>query len=79
MAACDPAVDLGFAHMLTGADGMAAMLGAYREVMDADPAFEARARGVGLERSVRLAAWHQELTSACGWRGLETLGVTVPA
>jgi aminoglycoside phosphotransferase (APT) family kinase protein len=79
MAACDPAVDLGFAHMLTDAAGMAAALAAYRELQEADPAFEARARGVGLERSVRLAAWHEPLTAACGWRGLGSLGLTVSA
>ena len=51
----------------------------YRELQEEDPAFEARARGVGLERSVRLAAWHEQLTAACGWRGLRSLGLTVSA
>ncbi|MGC4175868.1 phosphotransferase [Demequina sp.] len=75
MAACDPAVDLGFACMLTSAEGLEAMFDAYSETHPVDAALRARAHGIGLQKAARLAAWHEELTRATGWRGLASLGL----
>ena len=76
MAACDPAVDLGFAHSLTTADGVAAMLAEYGALTGrVDDALEARMRGIGLAKSVGIAMSDTPATKAMGWRGLDALGL----
>jgi aminoglycoside phosphotransferase (APT) family kinase protein len=76
ISACDPAVDLGFVYALTGADGVAAAIASYADARPSDEALALRVRGVGLHASARLAASPSAETSAMGWRGLASLGVT---
>lgn len=79
MAACDPAVDLGFAYSLMPAEGVAAMVEAYGEATGrVDDAFVARMRGIGLAKAVGIAMNTKPATLAMGWRALGALGV-VPA
>lgn len=76
MAACDPAVDLGFAHSLTSARGVAGMLAEYGRLTGrVDDALVARARGIGLAKCVGIAMNDTPATRAMGWRGLESLGL----
>lgn len=76
MAACDPAVDVGFAYSLMPGDGVAAALEAYGEATGrVDDAFVARARGIGLAKAVGIAMNAKPETEAMGWRALEALGL----
>jgi aminoglycoside phosphotransferase (APT) family kinase protein len=76
MAACDPAVDLGFAYSLMPGPGVAAMLSAYAAGTGrVDDAFVARMRGIGLAKCVGIAMVDRPATRAMGWRGLEALGL----
>lgn len=76
MAACDPAVDVGFVYLLTSADGVAEALAAYGAATGrVDAAFEARARGVGLSKALNVALHPRPVSQAMGWRGLVALGV----
>lgn len=76
MAACDPAVDVGFTHSLLPADGVAAVFEAYHAATGrVDDAFLARARGVALSKCVGIAMVEKPVSRAMGWRGLVALGV----
>jgi aminoglycoside phosphotransferase (APT) family kinase protein len=76
MAACDPAVDLGFTHLLMPAEGVDAALAAYgAETGRVDDALVARARGIGLAKSLGVALSPRPETRAMGWRGLQALGL----
>lgn len=76
MAACDPAVDVGFTHSLLPAEGVADVFEAYHGVTGrVDDAFVARARGVALSKCVGIAMVERPVTRAMGWRGLVALGV----
>lgn len=76
MAACDPAVDLGFAYTLMPGEGVAAALSAYGEATGrVDEAFVARARGIGLAKSLGVTLSPRPETRAMGWRGLQALGL----
>jgi len=76
LAHCDPAVDLGFVYTLTDRAGLKAAFAAYgadRQVND--PGLLTRAAAVGLDVSLRLAAYPAESTKEGAWRGLVSLGV----
>jgi len=76
MAACDPAVDLGFAYTLMPAEGVAAMVAEYGALTGrVDDALVARARAIGLAKCVGVAMVERPVTRAMGWRGLEALGL----
>ena len=76
MAACDPAVDVGFVHLLMPAAGVEGALAAYGEATGrVDGAFLARVRGVGLAKSLGVVMSERPATRAMGWRGLVALGV----
>jgi len=76
MAACDPAVDLGFAFTLMPGEGVAAALSAYGEATGrADGALVTRARGIGLAKCLGVTLSPRPETRAMGWRGLEALGL----
>ena len=76
MAACDPAVDLGFAYSLMPGEGVEAMLAEYGELTGrVDANLVARVRGIGLAKSVGIAMNAKPETLAMGWRGLEALGL----
>jgi aminoglycoside phosphotransferase (APT) family kinase protein len=76
MAACDPAVDLGFAYTLMPAEGVAAMFAEYGALTGrVDDALVARARAIGLAKCVGVAMVERPVTRAMGWRGLEALGL----
>lgn len=76
MAACDPAVDLGFVHSLTTREGVDAALAAYAEASGRGGAdFEARVRGIGLAKCLNIALTVRPVAEAMGWRGLEALRV----
>lgn len=80
MAACDPAVDVGFTHLLMPREGVEAAIAAYGEATGrADKHFVARARGVGLAKSLGVVLSERPVTRAMGWRGLEALGVATRA
>jgi aminoglycoside phosphotransferase (APT) family kinase protein len=68
----DPAVDLGFLHLLLPADAVARAFDSYGGV---DPATVARARGVALVKAATLAVVHREVVAAIGWRTLVELGI----
>jgi aminoglycoside phosphotransferase (APT) family kinase protein len=72
----DPAVDLGFLHLLLPAAAMATAFESYGGV---DPAAVARARAIGLVKAATLAVVPKEVVAAVGWRTLVELGVAVPA
>ncbi|MBY8875913.1 phosphotransferase [Micromonospora sp. PLK6-60] len=72
----DPAVDLGFLHLLLPA---AAVATAYDSYGGVDPATVARARGVGLVKAATLAVVQREVVAAVGWGCLVELGVARPA
>ena len=76
MAACDPAVDLGFAYSLMPGAGVTAMLATYGQLTGrVDDALVARARAIGLAKCVGIAMVERPVTRAMGWRGLEALGL----
>lgn len=76
MAACDPAVDVGFMHLLMPREGVHAAIEAYgQQTGRVDAHFIARTRGVGLAKSLGVVMSDREVTRAMGWRGLEALGV----
>jgi len=76
MAACDPAVDLGFAYSLMPGPGVAAMVREYGALTGrVDDALVARARAIGLAKCVGIAMVERPPTRAMGWRGLEALGL----
>lgn len=76
MAACDPAVDLGFAYSLMPGVGVEAMLSEYGDLTGrVDAALVARARAIGLAKCVGIAMNATPKTEAMGWRGLEALGL----
>ena len=76
MAACDPAVDLGFAYTLMPGDGVAAAFGAYGGATGrVDEALVARARGIGLAKALGVTLSPRPETRAMGWRGLQALGL----
>jgi aminoglycoside phosphotransferase (APT) family kinase protein len=76
MAACDPAVDLGFAYTLMPGEGVAAALEAYGGATGrVDEAFVARARGIGLAKALGVTLSPRPETRAMGWRGLQALGL----
>jgi len=76
MAACDPAVDLGFAYSLMPADGVDAMLKEYGRVTGrVDDDLLARVHGIGLAKAVGIAMNAKPVTLAMGWRALGALGL----
>ncbi len=76
MAACDPAVDLGFAYSLMPGAGVASMLREYGQLTGrVDDALVARARAIGLAKCVGIAMVERPASRAMGWRGLEALGL----
>lgn len=76
MAACDPAVDLGFAHSLIPRAGIEAALAEYGRLTGRDDdAFLARVRGIALAKCVGIAMVDRPVTRAMGWRGLDALGL----
>lgn len=76
MAACDPAVDLGFVYSLTSREGVEAALAAYAEATGrTGEDFEARVRGIGLAKCLNIALTVRPVAEAMGWRGLAALGV----
>jgi len=76
MAACDPAVDLGFAYSLMPAEGVEAMFAEYGRLTGrVDDALVARARAIALSKCVGIAMNDRPDTKAMGWRGLEALGL----
>ncbi|MGC4175870.1 phosphotransferase [Demequina sp.] len=80
MAACDPAVDVGFAYSLMPGEGVASLMAAYGEATGrVDDAFVARARGIGLAKAVGIAMNAKPETLAMGWRALDALGLCLPA
>jgi len=68
----DPAVDLGFLHLLLPAAAVAAAFDGYGGV---DPATVARARAIGLVKAATLAVVHREIVAGVGWRCLVELGI----
>jgi aminoglycoside phosphotransferase (APT) family kinase protein len=72
----DPAVDLGYLHLLLPA---AALATAYESYGGVDPATVARARAIGLIKAAALAVVPREAAAAVGWRALVELGVAKPA
>ena len=78
MAACDPAVDLGFMYTLLPYEGVEAALAAYGEATGRlDDAMFSRARAIAVNKSVGLALSDRPLTQAMAWRAFEALGVTL--
>jgi aminoglycoside phosphotransferase (APT) family kinase protein len=76
MAACDPAVDLGFAYSLMPRDGVDAMIAEYGRLTGRDDeAFVTRVRGIGLAKAVGIAMNAKPSTLAMGWRALDALGL----
>ena len=76
MAACDPAVDLGFAYSLMPGAGVAAVFTEYGKLTGrVDSELVARARAIGLAKCVGIAMVERPQTRAMGWRGLEALGL----
>ena len=76
MAACDPAVDLGFAYSLMPSDGVDAMLAEYDRLTGrVDDALVLRARAIALAKCVGIAMNERADTKAMGWRGLAALGL----
>lgn len=71
----DPAVDLGFLHLLLPASAMATAYDSYGGV---DAATASRARAIGLVKAATLAVVHREVVAAVGWRSLIQLGVAKP-
>jgi len=77
MAACDPAVDVGFLHLLTSADGVELALAEYHRLTGrVDEAFRVRARAIGLSKALNVALHPRPASRAMGWRGLGVLGLT---
>jgi aminoglycoside phosphotransferase (APT) family kinase protein len=72
----DPAVDLGFLHLLLPAAAMATTFESYGGV---DPATASRARAIGLVKAATLAVVHRDVVAAVGWRALAELGIARPA
>ncbi|WP_203781689.1 phosphotransferase [Paractinoplanes rishiriensis] len=72
IASGDPAVDLGFAHLLLPAAAMPAMFDGYG---GADPATVARARAIALVKAAALATLRKPVAAAIGRRCLIELGV----
>jgi aminoglycoside phosphotransferase (APT) family kinase protein len=68
----DPAVDLGFLHLLLPAAAMATVFDGYGGV---DPATASRARAIALVKAATLAVVPREAVAAIGWRALVELGV----
>ena len=68
----DPAVDLGFLHLLLPA---AAMPMAYDGYGGVDEATAARARGISLIKAATLAVVDKEVVANVGWQALVELGV----
>lgn len=75
MAACDPAVDVGYTYSMTDVAGVTALIDAYRALRLTDPTFEDRVKGVALHKCLQLTSWPRPTTAMCGWRGLVALGV----
>jgi aminoglycoside phosphotransferase (APT) family kinase protein len=71
----DPAVDLGFLHLLLPAAAMATAFESYGGV---DPATVARARAIGMVKAATLAIVGREVVAAVGWRALVELGIAKP-
>jgi aminoglycoside phosphotransferase (APT) family kinase protein len=72
----DPAVDLGFLHLLLPAAAVATAFESYGGV---DPATTARARAIGLVKAATLAVTPRQAAAAIGWQALVELGVAKPA
>jgi aminoglycoside phosphotransferase (APT) family kinase protein len=72
----DPAVDLGYLHLLLPAPAMATAFDSYGGV---DAATASRARAIALVKAATLALVHLEVVAAIGWRCLVELGVARPA
>jgi aminoglycoside phosphotransferase (APT) family kinase protein len=68
----DPAVDLGYLHLLLPAAAMATAFDSYGGV---DPATAARARAIGMIKAAALAVGGKEIAAAIGWRTLTELAV----
>lgn len=80
MAGCDRAVDLGFLWTLTTRAGVQAATAKYQALTGVeDPGLQARARGIGLAKCLSWATLDRPLNVAMAWRGLEGLGVVMPA
>ncbi len=76
MAACDPAVDLGFMYTLMPGEGVEAALAAYGEATGrVDDALVARARAVGVAKALGVALSERPLTQAMAWRAFQGLGL----
>lgn len=80
MAACDPAVDLGFLYTVMPRDGVIAALNTYVGITGiADAGLEARLHGVALHKALLWATLDRRLNVSMAWRALAELGVSVPA
>lgn len=76
MAACDPAVDLGFMYTLMPGEGVESALAAYGEATGrVDDALLARVRAVAVNKCVGVALSDRPLPQAMAWRAFEALGV----
>jgi aminoglycoside phosphotransferase (APT) family kinase protein len=71
----DPAVDLGYLHLMLP---VAAMPAAYDGYGGVDEATAARARAIGLVKAATLAVVHVEVVADIGWQALIELGVAHP-
>jgi aminoglycoside phosphotransferase (APT) family kinase protein len=76
IAAGDPAVDLGFLHLLVPAAAVPVVWESYGGV---DPATRSRARAIGLVKAAALAGVRKESVAAIGRRALAELGVATIA
>lgn len=72
----DPAVDLGFLHLLLPAAAMPMAFDGYGGV---DEATAARARGISLIKAATLAVVDKEVVANVGWQALVELGVAQPS
>ena len=76
MAACDPAVDLGFMYTLMPGEGVEAALAAYGEATGRmEDALLARVRAVAVNKCVGVALSDRPLPQAMAWRAFQALGV----
>jgi aminoglycoside phosphotransferase (APT) family kinase protein len=76
MAACDPAVDLGFMYTLMPGEGVEAALAAYGDATGRlDDALLARVRAVAVNKCVGVGLSDRPQPQAMAWRAFEALGV----
>jgi aminoglycoside phosphotransferase (APT) family kinase protein len=76
MGACEPAVDLAFAHSLMPRAGIEGMLEEYGRLTGrVDEVLLARMRGIALSKAVGISMNAKPETLAMGWRALDALGL----